>query len=215
MPLHPLGEHRARSGPTQSTWPAVRHRRRSAARLCFTGLLVLLATACAPFSPPVPTATPVPPTATPLPPTPTPLPPTPTPRPEPSPEVRAYLDWLRPHADLAELALAGLAAQHHQVVQDRGVFRDQDWLLPTRAALANLATAGNALQLNGRVPAGVKDLDALVVAIGEELVALSDAYAEGLARVDTQNMAAATERLSDLESKLQEAVAEVRRLGGD
>jgi hypothetical protein len=179
------------------------------------GLLVLLAAACAPLSPPVPTATPVPPTATPLPPTPTPLPPTPTPRPEPSPEVRAYLDWLRPHADLAELALAGLAAQHHQVVQDRGVFRDQDWLLPTRAALANLATAGNALQLNGRVPAGVKDLDALVVAIVEEFVALSDAYAEGLARVDTQNMAAATERLSDLESKLQEAVAEVRWLGGD
>ena len=116
---------------------------------------------------------------------------------------------------MANSALARLAELQQQAASNDGVVRDKTWLIPTRAVLVNLATAGNALQRYRDVPAAVEQLNALVVQIGEDLVALGNAYSEGLARVDMRRMGATTQHLDDLEAKLQEAAVEVSRLGGD
>jgi hypothetical protein len=165
-----------------------------------------------------PTATPATPTlptvAKPAPVTPTPGPPTPTARPSgPSPEVRAYLDWLQPKTELASLSLKGIGEQSDQLRRDPRLIADSTWILKTGFAVATLDQTGKDMQAYpDDVPQEAKQLDDIVKDLGRDLVYIAAEYTAGIDGRDAARINNANARMNGIGPKTRQAAAQIQAL---
>lgn len=147
------------------------------------------AAAVAPTATPVPT---VPPTAAPEP---TSVP-TATPEVDDTAEVAAYLDWMVEHVGNAGTGLTELGKLSTRAGADNTLLLDQDWRIDVTVTLAMLRVTGDTLQEYYPVPAGLEEIDGLIVLIGRDLVYISTEYAAGVDDLDATRIVNASERMT-------------------
>lgn len=129
-----------------------------------------------------------------------------------SADAGAYAAGALPKAQRVVEAIGPVSEQVSRLSGNPLLLGDPVWRSETTRALAVLRAAGEALQQPEPAPPELQRLDGLVVAIGTDLVALSDDATAGLEAGDIGRLLRAAQRLQAVSAKVLEARAEAESL---
>jgi len=99
-------------------------------------------------------------------------------------DVQAYLTYMQKADTPAVQATTMMQTQSQLAAQDPSLIFDDAWKVKTAVALAAMQTAGQQMQSYAPVPADAQDLDDAMVALGKDLVASANDYAQGVDNLD-------------------------------
>lgn len=132
---------------------------------------------------------------------------------EPSPETVAYLEWLRPKAQLAVESLRAIGTQTDQVAQNPVLLGDDGWKVRTATAVEILRFTGQEIQAYpGRVPQAALKLDGMNKEIGQDLVYIATEYSASVDQLSVPRLRNAIARANAIRPRAEAAAAEADAL---
>jgi hypothetical protein len=131
-----------------------------------------------------------------------------------SPEVTTYLEYMEPKIQIAGQAIDGLGQQQTLASTSPSLLSDATWRAKTGVALAFTKNAGEEIQKYEPVLEGAGPVEALMVALGQDLVYVADEYDAGLETRNARRLINAVRRMNDMTARLPRAAAEIKALRG-
>jgi hypothetical protein len=126
----------------------------------------------------------------------------------------AYLNFMQPKMSAVRTLLSTISRQASMAGSNPPLMLGASWRIKTGAALGIMKALGDEIQKYEPVPDGAERLDAIMVALGKDLVYAADEYAAGLDTVNPRRLDNAVQRMNTMHARLPQAVAEVKALSG-